>query len=204
MAAHGARDVRRSRARPDAARTWTGSTSAARSAPAPIRRSSCSPRAATRWTASSGSKWAPTTICRSRSSRANCWRGSRRSCAAARGERGSRCAALRAAGDRPRRTRRAARWRGAALTSHQFDLLLVLARRAGRVLTRDAIMDELKSENLEAFDRSIDVHVSRIRAAYRGRCEEPAPGHHGARRRLCLRQGAGLIAAMLRLYQRSI
>jgi two-component system phosphate regulon response regulator OmpR len=51
------------------------------------------------------------------------------------------------------------------LTAHQFDLLVVLARSAGRVLTRDQIMDALKGHALEAFDRSIDVHVSRIRAA---------------------------------------
>jgi len=51
------------------------------------------------------------------------------------------------------------------LTGHQFDLLLVLARSAGRVLSRDQIMDALKGHPLDAFDRSIDVHVSRIRAA---------------------------------------
>jgi DNA-binding response OmpR family regulator len=51
------------------------------------------------------------------------------------------------------------------LTAHQFDLLVVLARAAGRVLTRDQIMDALKGHAMEAFDRSIDVHVSRIRGA---------------------------------------
>lgn len=51
------------------------------------------------------------------------------------------------------------------LTAHQFDLLVVLARSAGRVLTREQIMDGLKGHALEAFDRSIDVHISRIRAA---------------------------------------
>ena len=51
------------------------------------------------------------------------------------------------------------------LTSHQFELLVVLARHAGRVLSRDRIMDALKGHPLEAFDRSIDVHISRIRAA---------------------------------------
>ena len=51
------------------------------------------------------------------------------------------------------------------LTAHQFDLLAVLARAAGRVLTRDQIMDALKGHAMEAFDRSIDVHVSRIRGA---------------------------------------
>jgi DNA-binding response OmpR family regulator len=51
------------------------------------------------------------------------------------------------------------------LTSHQFELLAVLAQSAGRVLSRDQIMDSLRGHPLEAFDRSIDVHVSRIRAA---------------------------------------
>ena len=51
------------------------------------------------------------------------------------------------------------------LTSHQFELLLVLARSPGRVLSRDRIMDALRGHPMEAFDRSIDVHVSRIRAA---------------------------------------
>jgi len=51
------------------------------------------------------------------------------------------------------------------LTGHQFDLLAVLAQAAGRVLSRDQIMDGLRGHPLEAFDRSIDVHVSRIRAA---------------------------------------
>ena len=52
----------------------------------------------------------------------------------------------------------------ADLTGHQFDLLVVLAQSAGRVLSRDQIMDTLKGHPMEAFDRSIDVHVSRIRA----------------------------------------
>ncbi len=50
------------------------------------------------------------------------------------------------------------------LTSHQFDLLVILARSAGRVLSRDQIMDALKGHPMEAFDRSIDVHISRIRS----------------------------------------
>lgn len=54
--------------------------------------------------------------------------------------------------------------KAADLTGHQFDLLVVLAQSAGRVLSRDQIMDALKGHPMEAFDRSIDVHVSRIRA----------------------------------------
>ena len=51
------------------------------------------------------------------------------------------------------------------LTSYQYDLLLALAERAGRVLTRDQIMEAVRGRELEAFDRSIDVHMGRIRAA---------------------------------------
>ena len=51
------------------------------------------------------------------------------------------------------------------LTGHQFELLAVLAQAAGRVLSRDQIMDALRGHPMEAFDRSIDVHISRIRAA---------------------------------------
>jgi two-component system phosphate regulon response regulator OmpR len=49
------------------------------------------------------------------------------------------------------------------LTSRQFDLLLLLAERAGRVQTREQLMDALKGEAWDSVDRSIDVHISRIR-----------------------------------------
>ncbi|MES2977461.1 MAG: response regulator transcription factor [Pseudomonadota bacterium] len=51
------------------------------------------------------------------------------------------------------------------LTSYQFDLLVALAERAGRVLSRDQIMEAVRGRELEAFDRSIDVHMGRIRNA---------------------------------------
>ena len=50
------------------------------------------------------------------------------------------------------------------LTGHQFDLLCALAERAGRVVSRDQLMERVRGAAFEAFDRSIDVHVSRIRA----------------------------------------
>jgi two-component system response regulator RstA len=53
----------------------------------------------------------------------------------------------------------------ADLTSYQFDQLVAMAERAGRVLTRDQIMEAVRGRELEAFDRSIDVHMGRIRAA---------------------------------------
>lgn len=51
------------------------------------------------------------------------------------------------------------------LTSYQFDLLWAMAQRAGRVLSRDQIMEFVRGRELDAFDRSIDVHVGRIRQA---------------------------------------
>jgi len=84
---------------------------------------------------------------------------------------------------------RQARLDGAAcdLTSHQFDLLAVLARNPGRVLSRDRIMDALKGHPMEAFDRSIDVHISRIRAVIEDDPKEP--------KRVLTVRGAGYLFA---------
>jgi two-component system phosphate regulon response regulator OmpR len=51
-----------------------------------------------------------------------------------------------------------------SLTSYQFELLRILAESAGRVVSRETLLDRLRGDALTAFDRSIDVHVSRIRA----------------------------------------
>jgi DNA-binding response OmpR family regulator len=74
-----------------------------------------------------------------------------------------------------------------ALTSHQFELLVALAERAGRVLAREQLMALVRGETLEAFDRSIDVHVGRIRAAI-----EDDPRHP---RRIVTIRGAGYVFA---------
>ena len=73
------------------------------------------------------------------------------------------------------------------LTGHQFDLLAALAGKAGRVLSRDVLMDLVKGERLEAFDRSIDVHMSRIRAAIEDDPKKP--------RRVITVRGAGYVFA---------
>jgi len=75
------------------------------------------------------------------------------------------------------------------LTSHQFDLLLALAQRAGKVLTRERLMDLVRGEDLEAFDRSIDVHVSRLRAVI-----EDDPAHP---RRIITVRGSGYLFAKI-------
>ena len=61
----------------------------------------------------------------------------------------------------------------AELTSYQFDLLVTLAERAGRVLSREQIMEAVRGRELEAFDRSIDVHMGRIRAAIEADVKHP-------------------------------
>jgi DNA-binding response OmpR family regulator len=63
-------------------------------------------------------------------------------------------------------TTRSAALNGSALTltAAEFDLLGLLVRGRGRVLSRERIMDALRGVDWEAFDRSIDVLVSRLRA----------------------------------------
>jgi two-component system phosphate regulon response regulator OmpR len=73
------------------------------------------------------------------------------------------------------------------LTAYQFELLMALAEHAGRVMSRDSLMDLLKAQPLEAFDRSIDVHISRIRAAIEDDPKKP--------RRVITVRGAGYVFA---------
>ena len=73
------------------------------------------------------------------------------------------------------------------LTAYQFDLLLVLAERAGRVLSREQIMEAVRGRELEAFDRSIDVHMGRIRQAIEADPKAP--------RRILTVRGVGYVFA---------
>jgi DNA-binding response OmpR family regulator len=50
-----------------------------------------------------------------------------------------------------------------ALTRQEFDLLLALARAAGKVKTREHLLLEVADRDFEGFDRSIDVHISSLR-----------------------------------------
>ncbi len=71
------------------------------------------------------------------------------------------------------------------LTGHQWEILRVLAENAGRVLTRAQLMEKVRGEELEAFDRSIDVHISRIRSAIEDDAKNP--------RRIVTLRGAGYV-----------
>ena len=73
------------------------------------------------------------------------------------------------------------------LTSYQFDLLSTLAVSAGRVLSREQLMEQVRGDSLEAFDRSIDVHISRIRSAIEDDAKRP--------RRVLTVRGAGYVLA---------
>lgn len=73
------------------------------------------------------------------------------------------------------------------ITSYQFDLLVAMAQGAGRVLSREHLMDAIKGEAPEAFDRSIDVHIGRLRAAIEDDPKQP--------KRIITVRGAGYVFA---------
>jgi two-component system, OmpR family, phosphate regulon response regulator OmpR len=73
------------------------------------------------------------------------------------------------------------------LTAHQFSLLWALATHPGRVLSREALLELARGDTLEAFDRSIDVHISRIRAAIEDDARHP--------QRILTIRGAGYVFA---------
>jgi DNA-binding response OmpR family regulator len=74
-----------------------------------------------------------------------------------------------------------------ALTGYQFDLLVALAERAGRVVSREQLLDAVKGAAFEPFDRSIDVHIGRLRAALEDDARQP--------RRIVTVRGAGYVFA---------
>ena len=74
-----------------------------------------------------------------------------------------------------------------SLTNYQFQILVALAKGAGRVMTRDHLMNQLQGHDLETFDRSIDVHVSRIRNVIEADPKNP--------KRLITVRGAGYVFA---------
>jgi DNA-binding response OmpR family regulator len=60
-----------------------------------------------------------------------------------------------------------------ALTAYEFELLAALARAAGRVLSREQLLDALKGATYETFDRSIDVHISKLRGKLEANPKQP-------------------------------
>ena len=50
-----------------------------------------------------------------------------------------------------------------ALTTGEFDILAVMARHPGRVFSRDMLMELTRGRSLDAFDRTIDAQIARLR-----------------------------------------
>jgi two-component system response regulator CpxR len=75
------------------------------------------------------------------------------------------------------------------LTSVEFGLLQVLLREAGRVVTREALVDEVLGRKFSPFDRSIDMHVSKVRKKL---------GDSGSEDYIKTIRGAGYIFALAR------
>ena len=61
-----------------------------------------------------------------------------------------------------------------SLTAVEFDILALLARSAGCVLTRDQLLDAVAGRKYEVFDRSVDVHISSLRKKLGDDPREPA------------------------------
>ena len=116
------------------------------------------------WTASWGSNWAPTIICPSPSIRANWRRASAPSCAATNRVRpaSGRIEVNGIALD-PGTREVSADGKRVELTTFEFDILEMLMRSAGRVLSRDALMENFYNRKATPFDRSIDMHISHLR-----------------------------------------
>jgi two-component system phosphate regulon response regulator OmpR len=60
-----------------------------------------------------------------------------------------------------------------AVTAMEFDLLVMFARHPNRVLSRDAILNGLQRRDAGPFDRSIDLHVARLRKKVEADAEKP-------------------------------
>src|SRR4051794_23014724 len=59
------------------------------------------------------------------------------------------------------------------LRRREFDLLLTLARSPGRVMSRATLLDAIAGREAEAFDRTIDVYIGRLRRKIEADPEQP-------------------------------
>lgn len=59
------------------------------------------------------------------------------------------------------------------LTPVEFDILAALMKSRGRIRSREALIESLRSREYEVFDRSIDVHIAALRKKLRDDAHEP-------------------------------
>jgi two-component system OmpR family response regulator len=75
--------------------------------------------------------------------------------------------------DASARTLQAPDGRAVELTAGEFDLLAVLARHPGRVLSRDFLLEQTRGREAGPFDRTIDVQIGRLRRKIEADAEQP-------------------------------
>ena len=60
-----------------------------------------------------------------------------------------------------------------ALSTHEFDLLLIIAKKAGSILNRDYLFEKLYNREYDGLDRTMDVRISQLRKKLGDNAEEP-------------------------------
>ena len=80
-----------------------------------------------------------------------------------------------------------------AVTAMEFDLLLTFSRNANRVLSRDAILNCIQHRDAGPFDRSIDLHIARLRKKIEHGPGKAAGDQDRARRRVHVRSTRAML-----------
>ena len=93
-------------------------------------------------------------------------------------------------GDAQRPTREG---RSSRSTTAEFELLALFLRHPGRVLSRDRLLDETRGVDWEAYDRSIDVLVSRLRQKLGDDARQPASSSGPSAGRATASSGAAMV-----------
>jgi DNA-binding response OmpR family regulator len=55
------------------------------------------------------------------------------------------------------------RGQGVSLTPNEFDILFILAKNRGKVLSREQLIEKVFGMDFEGFDRTVDVHIKNLR-----------------------------------------
>ena len=77
----------------------------------------------------------------------------------------------------------------------EFELLALLLDNAGRVLTRDTLIDRVWGTDYVGDTKTLDVHIKRLRSKVEDDPADPDPHRHHPRPRLQVRGAPGLSAA---------
>ena len=89
---------------------------------------------------------------------------------------------------RPRRHEVRIRGEDVTLPLKEFELLALLLENAGRVLTRDTLIDRIWGHDYVGDTKTLDVHIKRLRAKVEADPSDPEPHHHDPGPRLQVRR----------------